>query len=385
MFLKLPEQGISLGLGDRVGLATPGHIKVAKQYNFFPVFAQQSIRELNFTGRTFQDVKKDVEIAAIKENYEDKSGFDGDHLKTDEEIQVAIDSGITMLTLDCSEYMDVESKIKEKVYKQFYGKTFQVKDLALVYTQEELEKILSIYSGVIERIIYIWNNFPKVKNKDVSFEVSIDETNIPTDEKTHFLLSKYLYDEGITIDTLAPRFPGEFQKGIDYIGNIEEFKSSLIKHYKIASYFGYRLSIHSGSDKFAIYPYINQVTQGNYHLKTSGTSYLQALKIVAQKAPDFFLEIWKTCLDKRKEMDKYYHLSCDPFSVPKDLKPLEYLKNPNARQTLHVSYMFVLNPNYDFRNRFFEILTKYESEYHMEVAEHIERHVRELGIPERGR
>ncbi len=67
MFSKLPKQGISLGLGDRVGLATPGHIKVAKRYDFFPVFAQQSIRELNFTGRTFQDVKRDVERAAVKE------------------------------------------------------------------------------------------------------------------------------------------------------------------------------------------------------------------------------------------------------------------------------------------------------------------------------
>jgi len=383
MFSKLPKQGISLGLGDRVGLATPGHIKVAKRYDFFPVFAQQSIRELNFTGRTFQDVKRDVERAAVKENYDGKSGFDGDHLKTDKEIKVSIDSGITMLTLDCSEYMGVDSKIKEQVYKKFYAKTFHIKDLTLEYTQEDLEKILSIYSGVIERIIYIWNHFPKVKNKEVSFEVSVDETNIPTDEKTHFLLSKYLYDEGITIDTLAPRFPGEFQKGIDYIGDIEEFKNSLTKHHKIASYFGYRLSIHSGSDKFSIYPYVHQITQGNYHLKTSGTSYLQSLKIIAQKDPNFFLEIWKTCLDKRKEMDKYYHLSCDPFSVPKDLKPIEYLNNHDARQTLHVSYMFVLNPNYDFRNRFFEILTKYESEYHMEVAEHIERHVRELRIPEK--
>ncbi len=104
-----------------------------------------------------------------------------------------------------------------------------------------------------------------------------------------FLLSKYLYDEGITIDTLAPRFPGEFQKGIDYIGDIEEFKNSLTKHHKIASYFGYRLSIHSGSDKFSIYPYVHQITQGNYHLKTSGTSYLQSLKIIAQKDPNFFL------------------------------------------------------------------------------------------------
>lgn len=81
-------------------------------------------------------------------------------------------------------------------------------------------------------------------------------------------------------------------------------------------------------------------------------------------------------------MDKYYHLSCDPFSVPKDLSPTEYLQNSDARQTLHVSYMFVLNPQYSFREKFFEILTKYQNEYHQNVANHIEKHVKELKIEE---
>ncbi len=384
MFTILPRKGISLGLGDRIGIATPGHIKVAKKYNFFPVFAQQSVRELNFTGRTFSDVRKDVLNALVEENYIGNSGFDGDHLKSDEEIQYALDSGITMLTLDCSEHMNKDSSVKESIFDQFYNKSFFVNDMPIEYSDKnELNKIVSIYGGVIERVIDVWNKFPKVNKKEVTFEVSIDETDVPTDEKTHFLISKYIYDEGVKIDTLAPRFPGEFQKGIDYIGNIQEFKKSLIKQDKIAKYFGYRLSIHSGSDKFSIYPIIGEVTQGNYHLKTSGTSYLEAIKVIAQKDPEFFKKIWQTCLDKREEMDKYYHLSCDPFSVPKDLSPTEYLKNPDARQTLHVSYMFVLNPQYDFREKFFEILIKYQNEYHENVENHIEKHVKELKIEEK--
>lgn len=385
MFTKLSKKGVSLGLGDRIGLATGGHIKVAKSYDFFPVFAQQSIRELNFTGRTFQDVRKDVLLALVEENYVGNSGFDGDHLKSDEEIQYALDSGIKMLTLDCSEYMNnSKSPLKEQLLEIFYNKSFYAGDMAIEYNdKEELEKIVATYSGVIERVVDVWKKFEKVNKKEVSFEISIDETDMPSDDKTHFLISKYLYDEGITIDTLAPKFPGEFQKGIDYIGDIEEFKKAIKKHDKIAKYFGYRLSIHSGSDKFSIYPYIGEITKGSYHLKTSGTSYLEAIKIIAQKDVAFFKEIWRICLEKREEMDKYYHLSCDPFSVPKDLKPIEYLNNHDARQTLHVSYMFVLNPKYDFRNRFFEILTKYENEYHMEVAKHIEKHVKELRIPEK--
>jgi uncharacterized protein YqkB len=381
MFTKLPKKGVSLGLGDRIGLATGGHGKVAKKYDFFPVFAQQSIRELNFTGRTFPDVRKDVLNALVDVNYVGNSGFDGDHLKSDKEIQYALDSGITMLTLDCSEYMNRESSLKERILDLFYNKSFFVDDMPVEYNnKEEIEKIVSTYSGVIERVISVWNNFSEVNKKEVSFEISIDETDIPSDEKTHFLISKYLYDEGITIDTLAPRFPGEFQKGIDYIGDVEEFKKSLKRHYKIAKYFGYRLSVHSGSDKFSIYPYIGEITQGNYHLKTSGTSYLEAIKLVAEKDQEFFKKIWKTCLEKREEMDKYYHLSCDPFSVPTDLKPSEYLNNPDARQTLHVSYMFVLNPKYDFRNKFYEILTNYQSEYQEHVSNHIEKHVKELKI-----
>jgi hypothetical protein len=97
---------ISIGLGDRLGLASPGHIRTVKGTGVFPVLAQQSMRELNLTGRTYDDVLAAAVWAVFQEGYEDGYGADGDHLKTPAEINMALNSGYTMITLDCSEQID---------------------------------------------------------------------------------------------------------------------------------------------------------------------------------------------------------------------------------------------------------------------------------------
>ena len=95
----------TFGLGDRLGLATPGHVRVAREYKIFPIFAQQSIRELNLTNRTFKDVIAAAAFGVFQEGYKDGYGADGDHLKTIEEIRYALESGCSMVTLDCSEHI----------------------------------------------------------------------------------------------------------------------------------------------------------------------------------------------------------------------------------------------------------------------------------------
>ena len=97
---------ITIGLGDRLGLASPGHIQLVRDLPVFPVLAQQSIRELNLTGRTYDDVLAAASWAVFQEGYKKGFGADGDHLKTAEEVNLAIDTGFTMITLDCSEHID---------------------------------------------------------------------------------------------------------------------------------------------------------------------------------------------------------------------------------------------------------------------------------------
>ena len=85
---------------------------------------------------------------------------------------------------------------------------------------------------------------------------------------------------------LAPRFPGRFEKGVDYIGDVDAFEADVAIHAAIARQFGpYKLSIHSGSDKFSIYGIAASQTEGLLHVKTAGTSYLEALRVVALRSP----------------------------------------------------------------------------------------------------
>jgi hypothetical protein len=78
-------RGITIGLGDRLGLASPAHLRLIRNKDTFPVLAQQSIRELNLTGRTYQDVLNAASWAVFQEGYTKGFGADGDHLKTPED------------------------------------------------------------------------------------------------------------------------------------------------------------------------------------------------------------------------------------------------------------------------------------------------------------
>ena len=125
----------------------------------------------------------------------------------------------------------------------------------------------------------------------------MDETDTPTSLIEHFFIASELTRLGVKLTSLAPRFVGRFEKGVDYIGDVYKFESELKQHMKIIKYFGhYKLSIHSGSDKFSIYPILARNTQNLVHLKTEGTSYLESLRVISQKEPSFFRSILKFCM-----------------------------------------------------------------------------------------
>ncbi|MDL2236191.1 tagaturonate epimerase family protein, partial [Christensenellaceae bacterium OttesenSCG-928-L17] len=115
--VQVLEQARTVGVGDRLGIACPGHIRVFEQYDAFPVFAQQSIRELTLTNRTYNDVLDCVTFSVFREDYTRGFGADGDHLKTPEEVDYALSCGYTMITLDCSEHIrnDISAMSDEEV------------------------------------------------------------------------------------------------------------------------------------------------------------------------------------------------------------------------------------------------------------------------------
>ncbi len=114
-------------------------------------------------------------------------------------------------------------------------------------------------------------------------EVSVDETETPTSPLEHFFVANELRRLGVQWVSLAPRYIGQFEKGVDYIGDLEAFDVELAKHAAIARVLGpYKLSIHSGSDKFSVYPIFARHAGELVHLKTAGTSYLEALRAIAR-------------------------------------------------------------------------------------------------------
>ena len=402
------EHPITIGLGDRLGLASVGHIRLVKDYPVFPILAQQSIRELNLTDRTYNDVLNSASWAVFQEGYTKGFGADGDHLKTPEEVDMALDKGYTMLTLDCSEHIDndipddspsdIRSKynalsreIRERLEEKYLGKTFDITDdYSISFSLDDLMKVVLVYIDAIDFTIEIYNRHIKSLNRPIDFEMSIDETLTSTSPEAHYFVAKELIDGGVEITSLAPRFCGEFQKGIDYIGDIDQFTNEFTAHFAIAEHFDYKISVHSGSDKFSIFPIIGDVTQGRYHLKTAGTNWLEAMKVVAINEPDLYREIHEFALENLNEAKAYYQIGADTDNIPSldtlsDEELPALFDNPDSRQVIHITYGLILQAkdedgSYVFRDRLYGIWNRYEDDYADLLIEHIGKHLESLQI-----
>ena len=121
--------------------------------------------------------------------------------------------------------------------------------------------------------------------------MSVDETESPTTAAQHYFIASELSRRGVKLDSLAPRFCGQFQKGVDYIGDIHELEENFRVHAGIARHFGYKLSLHSGSDKFSVFSSFASCCDGHFHVKTAGTSWLEAMAVVAETEPQLYRRI----------------------------------------------------------------------------------------------
>ncbi len=391
----------SIGVGDRLGLASPGHIRVFKEYDAYPILAQQSMRELNLTKRTYREVLDSATFAVFQEGYKKGWGADGDHLKTAEEIGHALSLGYTMITLDCSEHMRNEFELMDaEELDRLYEKNEEIENeyigrqiiLAggdtLTYEDEEVKRMIMTYRAVLDHAENIYNTFFRDGTYDADFEISIDETTTTTTPQEHYFVANELIKRGVQFATLAPRFCGEFQKGVDYIGDPVQFEKELKIHQGIAHHFGYKISLHSGSDKFSVFEIFGRITGGNFHVKTAGTNWLEAMKLVAMKQPGLYRRVHAYALSKFDEVTKYYHVSTDITRIP----PLESLtddqlvklfEHNDSRQLIHITYGPILTDTDKegkllFADELFELWDEYEEGYSNLLFSHISRHMYEL-------
>ncbi len=397
----------TMGLGDRLGLASPGHIETVKGKSVKPILAQQSIRELTLTNRTMNDMLDAACFAVFQEGYKDGFGADGDHIKEEKDIQYALSLGISMLTLDCSDqipkgiekksaeqlsvdYEKLPRAIKDHYNEQYLNKTFDVDGLYISFDEKLLMENVLQYNEALNYMVHVYNEYIITEKREIDFEISIDETETITSPTAHFFVANELRLKGVEVTSLAPRFCGEFQKGIDYIGDIEQFEYELSEHALIAEHFGYKLSIHSGSDKFKVFPIIAKYTKGILHVKTAGTNWLEAIRVIAQMNPNLYRRMHIFALEHFEEALAYYHVTPDlagiaPLENVPDSELESYMDDDAARQLFHVTYGLLLTAKDEsdkniFKEEFFCTLDKQEEEYRAALVKHIGKHVELLEL-----
>ena len=388
----------SFGLGDRLGIATPGHIKLFEKYDIYPVFAQQSIRELNLTNRNYIDVLDAATFAVFREGFKKGWGADGDHLKTADDVEYALGLGFTMITLDCSEHIKnniTEANappLDEKYITKYIGKEFDIGEgIVLSFSKTELQVIAAIYSDAINFAADMYNRFLKDGKYNADFEISIDETATPTTPLQHYFVAKELIDAGVSFATIAPRFCGEFQKGIDFKGDLVQFEKEIKVHAAIARHFKYKLSIHSGSDKFSVFPLIGRECQGVFHVKTAGTNWLEAMRVIAKVDPELYRKVHKYAIAAFDEACKYYLVTTDLAKIPdvdslSDTDLPSLFENNDSRQLIHITYGLILskkNPDgsFEFKNLLYKTWKLHENEYIDALGHHIGKHLDLLRVP----
>jgi hypothetical protein len=399
---KLLGLNTSAGMGDRLGIATPGHVRVAKEFKnrIAPIFAQQSIREMNRTGRNPQQVMNDVIWGVFEEGWQGSMGADADHLKSTADIDACLTAGFTLFTIDPGEFVDNSSErdglnaLNEKAdhlpaqlhlpNTSLIRRAFDIEGIQIVLDEPTLLKAMVKYGNAIAHVVTMYGHLQQAaKNQPFEVEISMDETELPTSPAEHIYIASELQRLGVKWMSFAPRFIGRFEKGVDYIGDVAVFRSDLAIHAAIAQLLGpYKLSLHSGSDKFSIYPAFMEKTHGLAHLKTAGTSYLEALRTIATINPGLLKEIYSFALEHFETDRLSYHVSARVNQAPKPGEIKDWTKildQFDAREILHVTFGSVLSERNEvgelrFYNDVISILRTNRESYFTNLENHFKRH-----------
>ena len=383
----------SVGCGDRLGCATPGHLRAVLEGDMFPVLAQQSIRENDRTRRSPQEVIDDATWGVFVADYRTGYGSDADHLKTTSAIDICVDAGFSGFTLDPGDHVDNAAhtddlntlKVKytslpwealntspEAFLDRYTGDSIVGPiDATAVYRTACKYGAAIAHAATLARHIHA-----RMMGRPYDLEVSVDETDTPTSPIEHLLIASELRRLGVPFHGLAPRFVGRFEKGVDYIGDLEAFEREFTVHGCIAREYGpYKLSIHSGSDKFSIYGLIARHANPYVHLKTAGTSWLEACRVIAMHDPTLLREMLQFALDRYPTDRLSYHVSAECDRVPTQLSDADLpalLDQFDARQIMHVTYGSLLDT---FGPRFSTGLYTHLNTYYDVLHIHFNRHI----------
>ena len=407
----------SFGFGDRLGNATAGHLDGLRAVGgpIKAIFAQQSIREMTRTERTPTQVMSAAAGALEAEGFDGPWGSDADHLKTEQDVDYTADAGFVFYTIDPSGYVDqaTDSYDQAALLAKFEAVKGQID-----WLDQYLGKSVAITGGpklkfdtnVVQRAAVKYGKAIAHAKTMAAYiraaaakrglmheiELSVDETQQPTTLAEHYIIADQCIAAGMNLVSLAPRYIGDFEKGVDYKGDRAALRKSLGDHAAIARQLGpYKLSLHSGSDKLSMYPLFAQTTRGLFHVKTAGTSYLEALRVVARHDEALFRRIIDFARSRYDHDKATYHVSATVAAVaaPADIGDVRQLESiylecwPDVadgagftqpgRQILHCTFGSVLTDQ-QLGPALMGVLSGEAATYRQVLAEHFSQHLSAL-------
>jgi hypothetical protein len=406
----------SFGIGDRFshqGKAQLAALIEAKRKGLAitPVW-NKSNREHTIIGTKQADTRKEADDAVAACGWSGPYFVDADHIGLGN-VDRFIDSS-DFFTLDVADFIakaadksDVEAFVQK--YKKYVGPlSVDGIDENFNISEKQIEAIAGKFLLAVKEAGKIYRHIAEAKGSDnFVTEVSMDETDIPQTPIEMFFILAAIADEGIPAQTIAPKFTGRFNKGVDYAGDVagfaKEFEEDLaviafaVREFDLPE--NLKLSIHSGSDKFSIYKPIAEALKkfdAGLHIKTAGTTWLEELIGLAVAGGDG-LEIAKEIY--AKALPKFDEL-CGPYATVIDIDKSklpgtdEVAKwdsqqfasalrhdqsceqyNPSFRQLLHVGYKIAAQ----LGTRYLDALQKHETTIAQNVTENIyERHIKPI-------
>jgi hypothetical protein len=356
----------SIGMGDRFGHQGAAQLKAIIEagkngIDITPVW-NKSNREHNTIGTQPQDVRKEADTVTKNAGFKKPYFVDADHINFDT-VDRFIESS-DFFTIDVASYIGKKADIDD--IKSFvsgakkYSGELKIPGINKPLKVSE-KKITEIAEKYLFAAIKAWEIFRKIEKikgtGNFVTEVSMDEVPDPQTPVELFFILKMLGEENVPVQTIAPKFSGRFNKGVDYVGDPdkfeEEFESDLMVIDFAVHEFGLpgnlKMSVHSGSDKFTIYPIIGKIIKEHnkgIHLKTAGTTWLEEVIGLAEsggKALDFVKDVYSKSLEKIDEL-------CSPYA---DVIDINISKLPSKkvvaawsnkkladslRQLVHVAY-----------------------------------------------
>ncbi len=406
----------SFGIGDRFchqGKPQLAALIKAKGegLDITPVW-NKSHREHTIIGTTPADTRKEADDAVAAYGWDGSYFVDADHIGLNN-----VDGFIEpsdFFTLDVADYIgktadkaDVNSFVQK--YKKYIGSlTIDGVDETFNIGEEQIKAIADKFLLAVKQAGKIYRHITTAKGTDDFItEVSMDETDQPQTPVEMFFILAAIADEGIPAQTIAPKFTGRFNKGVDYVGNVRGFAKEFEEDVAVLAFavkeFGLpenlKLSIHSGSDKFSIYGPIAKALKkfdAGLHIKTAGTTWLEELIGLAMAGGDglsIAKEVYAGALSRMDELCGPYETVIDIdraklptaqevdkwdgerfASVLRHEQSCEHY-NINFRQLLHVAYKVAA----EMGTCFFDALDKYEDIIAENVTENIyERHIKPL-------